>query len=76
MDVYPFMFHIFQIVFFIGIFLAATRFLIPKSASFYTQWKSSGESKDLSSAVACLSVAIFFLVANLVMFLKAFISRG
>jgi hypothetical protein len=74
MAVYPFMFHIFQIVFFIGIFLAATRFLIPKSASFYAQWKRSGESKHISSAASCLSVAIFFLAANLVMFLKVFIS--
>ncbi|HEV7736629.1 MAG TPA: hypothetical protein VGO47_04560 [Chlamydiales bacterium] len=69
------LFTMLQSLFFVGMFSIATLVLIPKSASFYSEWKSRGKSKYLSASVACLAVAIFFLAANLVMFVTPFMPR-
>jgi uncharacterized protein YqgC (DUF456 family) len=75
MQLDSFMFTVLRTVFFVGMFSIAILILLPKAASFYLQWKNTGKSKYLSGAAACLAVAVFFLVANLVMFVIPFISR-
>jgi len=64
-----------QSLFFAIMLFVSTWILIPKAASYYLQWKSTGKSNFLSSASICFAVAGLCLAADLVMFVSAFIRR-
>ena len=70
-----FVFFIIKSLFFAIMFFASTWILIPKSVSYYLQWKNTGKSNFLSAASICFAAAVFFLVADLVMFVSEFIKR-
>jgi len=70
-----FMYFIIKSLFFAIMLFVSTWVLIPKAVSYYLQWKGTGKSNFLSAASICFTAAVFFLVADLVMFVSEFIRR-
>lgn len=56
---------------FIGSFLLAIAFLLPRSVKSWRLWKETGKYVHLSNSVAAGVVAFFLLAANFVTFMKA-----
>ena len=57
-------------VLFIGMFVVAVSLCIPKGTSNWKKWKESGKSTDLSSSAASFCAALFFITADLLIFIK------
>ena len=69
-----FVFFVIKGLFFAIMLFVSTWVLIPKTVSYYLQWKGTEKSNFLSAASICFALAVFCLVADLVMFVLAFIS--
>jgi len=61
---------------YIGMFVTAVTYLVPKAYASYVLWKTTSKPGHLSAAVTYAVVAFFFLSANFVIFIQAFIGRG
>lgn len=72
MEYYYWIIAILRFIFFVGMFAIAMFVLLPKAVTFYSVWKKTGKMTYLSGAVAVLVIAFFFVAADFVMFIQAF----
>lgn len=67
----PWLLSFLESALYIGTFLAAIYFLIPRSIKFWRKWKESGNLICLSNAIAFGVTALFLLTADFLMFIRA-----
>lgn len=68
-----FTFFLIRGLFFTTMFVLPAWVLIPKAVFYYLEWKRTRKSKFLSAASTCIILSAFFLGADFMMFVSAFI---